>query len=515
MGGTGNGQELTEALDYAKKNGFKVTHRFLYLDTIWGFVTHHNFVDPGPSAFYFSGMSFSLAELLKSQSGKQLELHHKYLNPQFAKVLKTIGFDVNFVRAKGVSLFADNGDEYLDFLSGYGVYALGRNHPELKKQLVELVNADAPNLLQMEAPLLSGLLAEKLVQMFGHGKRNKVFFTNSGTEAVEGALKFARAATGRRKFLHLDHAFHGLSTGSLSVNGNEEFRKKFGPFLESESILVGDLKELEAKLKTKEYAAFVFEPIQGKGVFPLGKEFLQKATSLCGETGTLLVADEIQAGLGRTGKWLASDHYGIEPDIVTLAKALSGGFVPAGAIQYTDAIYEKVFSRMEECVVHSSTFGQNTLAMGCGLAALHLMEEENVVENAAQVGKILKDGLLELQNKHDWIKEVRGEGLMIGIEFHKPQSLKKKIVWDTVHKMDPGLFGELIVMRLFSEHKILTQVSGHHQDIVKLIPPLTLTEEQAQKFLQAFDETLQDCDKVTGPILKMAANLAKHALKKA
>ena len=210
---------------------------------------------------------------------------------------------------------------------------------------------------------------------------------------------------------------------------------------------------------------------------------------------------------------MACERFGVEPDIVTFAKALSAGSLPVGAIVYTNAIYKKVFSSMEECVIHSSTFSKNTLAMGCGLMSLDLLESEKLLQNALEQGAVLKAGLVALQSQSEWIKDVRGEGLMLAIEFHRPTSFKKQLIWDAVQKMNHGLFNQLVVMRLFSEHHFMTQVSGHHQDIVKILPPLIITSEHVQNFLTAFAKTLQDCESVTGPLLQMGANLAKHVIK--
>lgn len=454
----------------------------------------------------------TLTELIRANVGKNMALHER-INPQFAKVLTTIGFDKTYVRAIGSSLFDKEGREYLDFLSGYGVYAFGRNHPRLKAVIKEVLDLDLSNLVQMDAPLLAGLFADKLVEVFGHGVRDTVFFTNSGTEANEGAIKFARCATGRANLLHLEHAFHGLSNGSLSANGNAEFKNGFGTLLPSESVPMNDLGALEEKLKTKTFAAFLFEPIQGKGVYVPKDGYLKAAAELCRKYGTITIADEVQTGVGRTGKWLACEHFGIEADIVTLSKALSGGMVQTGAIVYKREIYDKVFSRMDRCVVHSNTFGKNNLSMACGLTSLAIVEEEKLLQNAERIGNSLLQKLNALKSKHDWILEVRGRGLMIGIEFGKPSGFKKKLVWETVHKMDKGLFGELVVIPLLAKHGILTQVSGHHQDIVKLIPPLNIGEEHVDKFVAALDDVLSDCDKVTGPLLSMGKNLAKHVVK--
>ncbi|MGH7197116.1 MAG: aspartate aminotransferase family protein, partial [Candidatus Omnitrophota bacterium] len=346
-------------------------------------------------------------------------------------------------------------NRYLDLLSGYGVFALGRNHPKIKQTIKELLDLDLSTLVQMDCSLLSGLLAEKLISL-SSDHLETVFFTNSGTEAVEGAIKMARGATGRSRIVYLDHAFHGLTLGSLSANGNGEFRDGFGELLPSAKIPMNDPEALERELKKKDVAAFVFEPIQGKGVYIPEDSFLPEAQRLCRKYGTLMIADEVQTGLGRTGKWFAFEHWNLEPDLVCVAKALSGGFVPAGAILMRREIYKKVFSRMDRCVVHSNTFGKNTLAMGCGLATLHLIEEEKLLKKAEELGKSLISKMKEGCERYEMFGEVRGRGLMVGIEFKQPKSFKLKTAWKMIHAANKGLFGQMIVVPLMTKHRMLT-----------------------------------------------------------
>src|SRR5579885_868183 len=415
-------------------------------------------------------MPFDIKSVIRERWGQNYSLHERHVNPQFVRVLRTIGFDKVYQRAEGQYLYDGEGNRYLDFLSGYGVFALGRNHPKIKQTIKDLLDMDLPNMVQMDCHLLAGLVAEKLLGIIGRvqDKIDTAFFTNSGTEAVEGALKMARGATGRARILYLDHSFHGLTLGSLSANGNAEFRDGFGDLLPATAIHHHSLEELEKELKKKDVSAFLFEPIQGKGVHLPPDGFLREAQRLCQKYGTLMIADEVQSGLGRTGKWFAFEHWGIQPDIVCVAKALSGGFVPAGAILMRRDIYKKVFSRMDRCVVHSNTFGKNTLAMGCALASLHLIDEEGLVENAAKIGELIKARVQETCGSQEMFKEVRGKGLMIGIEFKEPKSLKLKIAWKTIHAANKGLFGQMIVVPLMAKHRILTQVAGHNIDLVKL-----------------------------------------------
>ena len=294
-------------------------------------------------------------------------------------------------------------------------------------------------MVQLDCSLLSGLLAEALLKkMSPH--LEAVFFCNSGTEAVEGAIKFARAATGRAKIVSLKGCYHGLTYGALSMTGSGNFQEGFGPFLTDVArIRLGDLEALERLLKKKDVAAFLFEPVQGKGVNFPSDDFYQRAQALCRTHGTLVVCDEVQTGMGRTGKWWAFQHWNLEPDIVTVAKSLSGGFVPCGSIITRRAIYQKVFSRLDRAVVHSSTFGRNNLAMTCGLAALDVLESEKLIANSAVIGKMLLERLAALRSRHSLIKEVRGKGLMIAIEFHEPPQLALKLAWRITHRSITGL----------------------------------------------------------------------------
>lgn len=460
--------------------------------------------------------------LFEKHLPKQHDLFAEHVNPQLVKVLRTIGFDKKYVRAKGQYLYDAEGNEYLDLLSGYGVFNMGRNHPKVKEALLKALEMDYANMVQMDAPLLAGVLAKKLLEKVNSQtyeltdsktQLDRVFFTNSGTEANEGAIKFARCATGRPRILFLEHAFHGLTTGSLALNGNDEFRDGFGPLLPGcEAVPAGELNILEHELSKKDVAAFIVESIQGKGVYIPSKDYLASAQALCRKYGALLIADEVQSGLGRTGKWFAFEHFGISPDIVTVAKALSGGFIPVGAICYHHNIYNKVYSKMDRCVVHSNTFGRNTLAMTAGLATLEILEEEGLIENARLRGEEILNGLTAIKNKYEMISDVRGLGLMVAIEFSRPRSTKLKIGWDLIHRVSSGLFGQMVVVPLLSRHRILTQVTGHDCDIVKLLPPLCITEKDVGCFLEAFDNVVADCHKFPGGAWKVGKTLAKQAL---
>ena len=314
-------------------------------------------------------MAFDLKEIVAARLGENYQLHDKHLNRTLVAAQRVIGFDKVYARAEGAYLYDMDNAAYLDFLSGYSVFNIGRNHPVVKQAIRDVLDLDLPNMVQMDCSLLSGLLAEALTRRTPP-HLDAVFFCNSGTEAMEGALKFARAATGRKRMVSLESAFHGLSLGSLSLMGCESFTEGFGPLMEGfeTRIAIDDLSGLERELSSRDVAAFVIEPVQGKGCKSPESDFFVRAQELCRKYGTLLISDEIQTGLGRTGKMFGFEHWNLEPDIITLAKTLSGGYVPCGAIVARRDIYQKTFSRMDRCVVHSTTFGRNNLAMACGLA---------------------------------------------------------------------------------------------------------------------------------------------------
>jgi acetylornithine/succinyldiaminopimelate/putrescine aminotransferase len=459
-------------------------------------------------------MAFDLKHLVQTRLGENYQLHERHLNSTLVAVQRIIGFDQVYARAEGAYLYDREGRAYLDFLSGYSVYNIGRNHPTVKQALRDVLDLDLPNMVQMDCSLLSGLLAEALLKKLPE-HLNAVFFCNSGTEAVEGAIKFARQATARAGLLAFESAFHGLTHGSLSLMGSKHFREGFGPLLEGAgSVKLGDLAALEERLAKRDVAALVLEPVQGKGLHQPAAGFFRDAQALCRKYGTLVISDEVQTGLGRTGKWWGFEHHGLEPDIITVAKSLSGGYVPVGAIVMRRAIYQKTFSKLERCVVHSSTFGRNNLAMTCGLATLQVIEEENLVERARVQGADLMARLNALKEKHSLIKEIRGQGLMIGIDFHEPRELTLKMGWKLLHTLEPELFGQMIVTSLYTKHRILAQVGGHGLDVVKILPPLVIGEKEVTHFVEALDTVLTECRKFPGPLWELGANLVKNATKR-
>ncbi|MGW7516574.1 aspartate aminotransferase family protein [Streptomyces sp. NPDC054796] len=454
---------------------------------------------------------FDLPRLLAERADERYELHARHLNHQLPRMLHTIGFDKTYTRAEGAYFYDAEGRDYLDMLAGFGVMGLGRHHPVVRQALHDVLDASLADLTRFDCPPLPGLLAEKLL---AHAPGlDRVFFGNSGTEAVETALKFARRATGRPRILYCDHAFHGLTTGSLSVNGEEGFRKGFGPLLPDTAVPLGDLAALERELRRGDVAALVVEPVQGKGVHEAPPGYLRAARELLHRHGALLIADEVQTGLGRTGDFFAYQHEeGVDPDLVCVAKALSGGYVPVSATLGKEWIFKKVYSSMDRVLVHSASFGANAQAMAAGLATLAVMEDEDLTGNARRTGELLRERLAALVDRYELLHDVRGRGLMIGIEFGRPKSLGLRGRWTMLQAARKGLFAQMVVVPLFQRHRILTQVSGDELEVIKLIPPLIIGEREVERFVDAFTQLMDEAHSGGGLLWDFGRTLVKQAV---
>lgn len=455
--------------------------------------------------------AFDLSRLLAERGAERYDLHARHLNHQLPRMLHTIGFDKVYERAEGAHFWDADGNDYLDMLAGFGVMGVGRHHPVVRKALHDVLDASLADLTRFDCPPLPGLLAERLLAHSPY--LDRVFFSSSGTEAVETALKFARCATGRPRVLYCAHAFHGLTTGSLSVNGEAAFRDGFAPLLPDTAVPLGDLDALARELRKGDVAALIVEPIQGKGVHEAPPGYLRAAQDLLHGHGALLVADEVQTGLGRTGAFYAHQHEaGVEPDLVCVAKALSGGYVPVGATLGKDWIFKKVYSSMDRVLVHSASFGANAQAMAAGLAVLSVLEDERLVDRARAMGERLASRLTALTGKYELLADVRGRGLMIGIEFGRPASLRLRGRWSVLQAARKGLFAQMVVVPLLSRHRILTQVSGDHLEVIKLIPPLVVDEADVDRFVDAFTEVMDDAHSGSGLLWDFGRTLVRQAV---
>ncbi|SFU30096.1 aspartate aminotransferase family protein [Nitrosospira multiformis] len=458
-------------------------------------------------------MPIDINAIIAETRGKNFELYEEHINPVFVKVLRTLGFNRTWVRGEGAYLWDETGTRYLDFLTNWGVFNFGRRHPAIRNALQQVMDAEFPGWVGFDAPPLAAVLARELVKRMPPGL-DTVYFSNSGTEAIEAAIKFARGYTGRPSTAHLAKAFHGLTMGSLSLNGEASFRRGFEPMLPGSSeVKMGDLAGLEARLAKGDVAAFVFEPIQGKGVNIASDEYLLGAQELCRKYGTLMVCDEIQCGMGRTGRFLASQWVpDFRPDIVCLSKALSGGYIPVGATITRRTVYDSVYDSLHRAIVHASTFGMGNMAMVAALASLNVLDDEKLMDRAMVLGERFRKGIEAMVPRFEFLKGVRQRGLMIAIEFGQPESMSLRAAWAMVNKMDENLFAQAIVLPLLDDHHILTQVAGHAMPIVKILPPLNIGESDVDWFLAALEDVMIKLHKFPGPAWEVLKKLGNHAL---
>jgi ornithine--oxo-acid transaminase len=442
-----------------------------------------------------------------------LDLAARHLDPSLVDVLRILGFDKTYVSARGSHLYDAAGRVYLDFHTGEGFASLGHNHPDVREVLEATLAANLVDGVQIHYSVLAGMLAEALSQRLPSGL-DAVFFASTGAEAVDSAMKFARAATGRPRLISCQSSFHGVTLGPLSLVGDEFFKEGFGPLLPGcERVPFGDLDRLEAKLRTKDVAAFIVEPIQGRMVTLPPEGYLQAAQALCRRYGTMFVLDEVQTGLGRTGRWFALEHWGLEPDFVLVGKALSGGYMPVAAMVTTREIFQRAVGTLERSYVHQSTFGRNRLSMAAGLATLRIIDRDGLVEHAGRMGEVLLDGLAELRLRYEMLGEVRVSGLMIGIELRAPSSRAGRLNWRLIHMASEGLFPQLVVIPLHRDHRVITMAAGKN-DVIKLLPPLTLSEAEAGDFLGALDAVLADCHGAGTKNWSVVRDIAKATLRR-
>ncbi|MCR3922729.1 MAG: aspartate aminotransferase family protein [Firmicutes bacterium] len=431
---------------------------------------------------------YTISDLPQLKRTQVRDNFKNYMNPGLCTYFGMLDFDKHYVKADGVNVWDSDDNCYLDFLGGYGSLNLGHNHPYVIESLQKV--ATLPNLLQASMNGVASALAYNLAQITP-GKLNNTFFCNSGAEAVEGALKLARIATGRTRIISCVSSFHGKTMGALSLTGREKYHKGFEPMVPDCSMVeFGDLVGLEAQLKGNDVAAFIVEPIQGEGGIilpPAG--YLNAAQKLCHQYGALFIADEIQTGLGRTGKMFACDHEGVEPDVMCLAKSLGGGIMPIGAVITTQELWNKAYGGIEKCLLHTSTFGGNTWATAAGLAALEVLHNEKLPQHAAEMGDYLMSGLRTLQEKYPIILDVRGQGLLVGIEFEQPAKGVLAKVAGAVNKLANEYLGSMVAGVLMNQYKIITAYTLNNPNVIRLEPPLIVTKEQIDVVLNALDDT--------------------------
>jgi putrescine aminotransferase len=411
--------------------------------------------------------------------GDVFDKYARHLNPSLAKLMGFAGFGVE-VLAEGCILRDHEGREFIDCLGGYGTFTFGHRHPEIVqavKDQLDHIALSGKAFFSANAANLAAQLAE-----IAPGDLQYAFFSNSGTEAVEAALKMAKAVTGRSKIVSTEGSYHGKTIGALSTTGREKYRKRFEPLMPGVTFVPYGDSEAAGNQIDGTTAAMIVEPIQGEGGIILPPDgYLASLRESCDRHGALLIFDEVQSGLGRAGSLFACNHEGIAPDLMTLAKALGGGIMPIGATLGTPAIFESMFS--ENPLAHTSTFGGNPLACAAAIKALVILQRDDYCEKSRARGHQMKQGFEQIQSRYpDIVAEVRGRGLMIGLEF----------AMDEV--------GELVVAQLL-KRGVCVAYALNNPRVLRFEPPLVITEEQVDRVIIAVDESLAE----TAELLAMIA----------
>ena len=416
------------------------------------------------------------------------KLWRQFVNPDYVDLLESFDFGRYFTWAQGTRLRNDEGREYTDFLAGFGVHNIGHNHPRLISRLSEELARRGPSMLNVDAPLPAALLAERLSGMT-HPSLCRAIFASGGTEAVEAAIKVVRAATGRGTLVSCRGGWHGLSTGALALMDDTEHRQGFGPLLADVAhVPFGDAAALEDACRRHRPAGFFVEPIQGEGGIRVpAAGYLRDAADICRKAGCLLVVDEIQTGLGRAGADFAMDFASVQPDVLLVGKALSGGLVPVAACLTTAETWSRALVGPQRCNLCASTFGGGRLAMTAGLEVLDILREERLAERSQTMGGLLLDGLNKLATRHPVIREVRGQGLFAGIEFAEPSGLLAAAVPRWARRQ---LLAQVVAAVLLRDHRLLTQTCGLAPNVLRIEPPLVISEQEIQGLLDALDRVL-------------------------
>lgn len=447
----------------------------------------------------------SVEEVQNVDFKKIIRWYSSYVNPPLGKLLHIAGFDKRIVRAEGQFIYDEEGNKYLDLLSGYGSLNLGHNHPGVLEALASVLGS--PVFLQTTINPYVSALARTLAKITP-GKLKISFFSNSGAEAVEASLKLARAATKKPVFIYAYNAFHGKTMGALSVSGREKYKKGFEPLLRGIGVPFGDIAALEKAVRKNDVAAFIVEPIQGEAGVVLPPEgYLKEAQQVCNKNGVIFIVDEIQTGFGRTGRLFAVNYQNVEPDIMCLAKSLGGGVMPIGCTIAGEEIWKKAYGSIDRCLLHTSTFGGNTLSAAVALEAVKIIIEERLSERANKLGKEFLDKLKSEISSLNIVKDVRGKGLMIGIEFEPYKGLLSTVTGGSLTGLSEEYTGKLVASELFSKHKILTAFTLNNPNVIRIQAPLIIDKNDIDRTVSALRKTLS-----SKTFIKLALNRAQNIL---
>lgn len=442
-----------------------------------------------------------------------VDKYAKHINPAFVKLLGAFGYGRVFVRATGARLWDHEGREYLDFLAGFGAHNIGHNHPVLREKMREFLLDDVPNLVHVGPPVYAAELAEELARRAG--PLTSCLFSCTGSDAVEAGLKLARAATGKKTLVYCQNGYHGLNLGTLSTNGVARMRELFEPLLPAcEQVPFGDLAALERVLSKRNAAAFLVEPIQAEGgmvVPPSG--YLRAAQDLCHKYGALLVLDEVQTGIGRTGTLFACEADGFFPDVLVLGKALGAGMTAISATLTTPDLQKRAFGTMERFDLHGSTYAGNSFSCRTASAVLQIIDDEKLAEASKVKGTRLLQKLNARLSGHPFVRGIRGRGLFVGIELGPTEKggLLHRALPQLVEAVSKHIFGQWLAVRLL-EDGVIAQPASQHWNVLKLEPPLTVTDAEIDTVVEKIGKLLDQYREV-GPIVRDATErLGKQAM---
>ena len=454
-------------------------------------------------------------EFVEEHLHSSTHLSKRHVHPKLLHMFEIAGMDAVFTRATGAHLWTEDGRRFLDLLSGGGVHFIGRNHPHVRAALRDVLGMDLPNLSVANASVLGGLLAERLISLAGP-QFQKVVFANSGAEATEICVRFTRQATGRRRYLYLDGAFHGRTYAAVSMCGFDEMKITADPLMPTCTPLPrNDIDTLRRELAYGDVAAFVVEPVQGMTCEVVSAEYLREAQELCAQYGTVLVMDEVQTGLGRLGHWFGCHGTGVQPDMLTVSKTLSGGQAPVSAVLLTQDIYDRVYAAFKSGPIYISTFAENNLAMAAGLATLDVLEDLDAPNRARALSDKIRNGLQDLADRYDVIDRITGQGLIIGVTFKSSANLALRVQQTLMGAVEPGAFAAAVHIDLH-RRGILVQIPGFNLNMIKILPPVILDDDDVRWFLRAFEEVLAGYRRPTsGPVVAMAGGVTRHVLNQA
>lgn len=448
-------------------------------------------------------------EIERFAADAAVERFARHVNPTFVELLRVFGYGRLYTRARDVWVWDDSERQYLDCLAGFGAVNIGHNHPRLLARLQAFLESASLNYCHVAPSPFMADLGEALAALAA--PLEMALYANSGAESVEAAMKLACAATGRHRFVYCAGGYHGTSVGTLAVMGERRRRQAFAPLLAGAvEISFGDLGKLKDALSARDVAAFIVEPIQAEaGVQLPPPGYLAEAAALCRRFGALLVFDEVQTGLGRTGSLLACDAEAVTPDVLVLAKSLGGGIASIGAALTRSDIYLKAYGARDRFDWHGSTFAGNAFACIAAMETLSILRAERLSENSATRGTQLITGLRRRLDGHPLVKDIRGRGLLAAIEIGPTER-----GW--VNRLAPALvsigskkaFGQWISLKLL-ECGIICQPAAHRWDVLKIEPPLTIQAREIDRFIDTIGDIFDAYRTLPALVADITKRLAK------